>query len=311
MDTRPASGLGSRRSRPSDPKAIVSRISKVLLSLSLLAALGFLVACSEKSDDTGSDTDSTVALSDCTPDTLETAKDGKLTIATDDPAFPPYFEDNDPSNGKGFESAVGYAIADQLGFTEDQVEWTVEPFNSSYAPGPKDFDFDLNQISITPDREKAVSFSVPYYTANQAVLVKKGSDLDGITSLDDLKDASIGVQVGTTSLTAVEDQIQPNSDPKIFNNSNDVVTAFKQDQVDAIVVDLPTAIYLRDAELSGTVVAGQFEQEGGDQWGALMTKDSDLKGCVDKAINTLKENGTLEEITNQWMADSAKAPMLS
>ncbi|MCB0830339.1 MAG: amino acid ABC transporter substrate-binding protein, partial [Solirubrobacterales bacterium] len=171
--------------------------------------------------------------------------------------------------------------------------------------------FDLNQISITPDREKAVSFSVPYYTANQAVLVKKGSDLDGITSLDDLKDASIGVQVGTTSLTAVEDQIQPNSDPKIFNNSNDVVTAFKQDQVDAIVVDLPTAIYLRDAELSGTVVAGQFEQEGGDQWGALMTKDSDLKGCVDKAINTLKENGTLEEITNQWMADSAKAPMLS
>ena len=289
-------------------------MSRNRLVLFLIAVLGLalFVGCgsSDDSSNEGSGSSGATTASDCTPEGLGTFKDGVLTIATDSPAYPPYFEDDDPTNGKGFESALGYAIAGELGFNDSQVEWATVPFDASYRPGPKDFDFDLNQISITADREKAVSFSVPYYTANQAVLVKKGSELDGITSLDQLKDASIGVQVGTTSLDAVEEQIQPEADPKIFNNSNDVVTAFKQDQVDAIVVDLPTAIYLRDAELSDTVVAGQFEQEGGDQWGALMAKDSDLKGCVDQAIETLRENGTLEELTNQWMADSAKAPML-
>ncbi len=289
-------------------------MSRNRLVLFLIAVLGLalFVGCgsSDDSSNEGSGSSGATTASDCTPEGLGTFKDGVLTIATDSPAYPPYFEDDDPTNGKGFESALGYAIAGELGFNDSQVEWATVPFDASYRPGPKDFDFDLNQISITADREKAVSFSVPYYTANQAVLVKKGSELDGITSLDQLKDASIGVQVGTTSLDAVEEQIQPEADPKIFNNSNDVVTAFKQDQVDAIVVDLPTAIYLRDAELSDTVVAGQFEQEGGDQWGALMSKDSDLKGCVDQAIETLRENGTLEELTNQWMADSAKAPML-
>jgi polar amino acid transport system substrate-binding protein len=293
----------------------VSR-KRLVLFLFAIFALAVFVGCGSSDDDSssensGTDSGSTVAASDCTPANLSTFKDGVLTIGTDSPAYPPYFEDDDPTNGKGFESALGYAIAGELGFNDSQVEWATVPFNASYAPGPKDFDFDLNQISITPAREKAVTFSEPYYTANQAVLVKKGSDLDGITSLDQLKDASIGVQIGTTSYDAVVEQIDPSSDPKTFDNSNDVVTAFKQDQVDAIVVDLPTAIYLRDAELSDTVVAGQFEQEGGDQWGALMAKDSDLKGCVDQAINTLKEDGTLEEITNQWMADSAKAPLLN
>lgn len=289
--------------------------NRLVLFLIAIFALAVFVGCGssdDSSDDSPSSGDTTTtAASDCTPESMNTFKDGVLTIGTDSPAYPPYFEDDDPSNGKGFESALGYAIAGELGFNNSQVEWATVPFNASYAPGEKKFDFDLNQVSITAPREKAVSFSVPYYTANQAVLVKKGSDLDGITSLDDLKDATIGVQVGTTSLEAVEDQIDPDTDPKIFDNSNDVVTAFKQDQVDAIVVDLPTAIYLRDAELSGTVVAGQFEQEGGDQWGAVMAKDSDLKGCVDQAIDTLRENGTLEEITNQWMADSAKAPLLN
>jgi polar amino acid transport system substrate-binding protein len=291
----------------------VSR-NRLVLFLIAIFALAVFVGCGssdDSSDDNSSSGDTTTtAASDCTPEGMNTFKDGVLTIGTDSPAYPPYFEDDDPSNGKGFESALGYAIAGELGFNNSQVEWATVPFNAAYAPGEKKFDFDLNQVSITPAREKAVTFSAPYYTANQAVLVKKGSDLDGITSLDDLKEATIGVQIGTTSLDAVDEQIDPDNDPKIFDNSNDVVTAFKQDQVDAIVVDLPTAIYLRDAELSGTVVAGQFEQEGGDQWGAVMAKDSDLKGCVDQAINTLREDGTLEEITNQWMADSAKAPLL-
>ncbi|HMT04725.1 MAG TPA: ABC transporter substrate-binding protein [Solirubrobacterales bacterium] len=288
--------------------------NRLVLLLIALLSLAVFVGCGSSddssSDESGSTESNTTTASDCTPESLSTFKDGVLTIGTDSPAYPPYFEDDDPTNGKGFESALGYAIASELGFNDSQVEWATVPFNASYAPGPKNFDFDLNQISITPAREKAVTFSVPYYTANQAVLVKKGGELDGITSLDQLKDASIGVQIGTTSFDAVEEQIQPESEPKVFDNSNDVVTAFKQEQVDAIVVDLPTAIYLRDAELSGTVVAGQFEQEGGDKWGALMAKDSDLKGCVDQAIDTLTEDGTLEELTNQWMADSAKAPKL-
>lgn len=288
--------------------------NRLVLLLIALLSLAVFVGCGSNddssSDESGSSDGATTTASDCTPESLNTFKDGVLTIGTDSPAYPPYFEDDDPTNGKGFESALGYAIATELGFNDSQVEWATVPFNASYAPGPKNFDFDLNQISITPAREKAVTFSVPYYTANQAVLVKKGGELDGITSLDQLKDASIGVQIGTTSFDAVEERIQPESDPKVFDNSNDVVTAFKQEQVDAIIVDLPTAIYLRDAELSGTVVAGQFEQEGGDQWGALMAKDSDLKSCVDQAIDTLSEDGTLEELTNQWMADSAKAPKL-
>jgi len=251
-----------------------------------------------------------VAASDCTPESLDTYKDGVLTVGTDSPAYPPYFEDDDPTNGRGFESAVAYAIAGELGFADSEVEWAKIPFNASYAPGPKKFDFDVNQISITPAREKAVTFSTPYYTANQAVLVAKGSDLEDVTDLDQLKDVQIGVQIGTTSLEAVNDEIEPTTEPKVFDNSNDVVTALKQGQVDAVVLDLPTAIYLRDAELPGSKVVGQFEDEDGDQWGALMSKDSSLAACVNKAIESLDESGRLEEITDQWMSDSASAPKL-
>ncbi|MGK2955249.1 MAG: ABC transporter substrate-binding protein [Solirubrobacterales bacterium] len=272
--------------------------------------MAFLIGCSDDSSDSSSDDTATTA-STCDPANLNTFEDGVLTIGTDSPAYPPYFEDDDPSNGKGFEGALAYAIADELGFNKSEVEWATVPFNASYAPGPKKFDFDLNQISITAAREKVVDFSVPYYTANQAVLVKKDSDLAGITSLDELSDATIGVQIGTTSLDDVESAIDPETDPKVFDNSNDVVSALKQDQVDAVVLDLPTAIYLRDVEVPGTAVAGQFTGEGGDEWGALLAKDSELTECVDKAIEALKADGRLEEITDQWMSKSASAPELS
>ncbi len=274
-------------------------------------ALGLVAGCGSGSTDEKEATGgSMVAAKDCTPERLDTYKPGVLTVGTDSPAYPPYFEDDDPSNGRGFESAVAYAIAGELGFTDSQVEWTKVPFNASYAPGSKQFDFDLNQISITKAREKAVTFSVPYYTANQAVLVAKGSDLKDVTSLDQLKDVQLGVQIGTTSLDAAKQAIEPSVEPKVFDNSNDVVTALRQSQVDAVVVDLPTAIYLRDAELPGSRVIGQFEAEGGDQWGALMARDSPIAPCVDRAVESLEESGRLREITDKWMSESASAPML-
>src|ERR687891_178206 len=205
-----------------------------LIALALvIAALAVLAACGDDDDDGGSastDAAATEQADACAPDQLAVKNAGQLTVGTDKPAFPPYFVDDDPTNGKGFESAVAYAVADELGFQKSEVKWTVVPFNSSYAPGPKKFDFDINQISITPAREKVVDFSDPYYVANQAVVLGKGSDLQ-VSSLADLKDATIGVQIGTTSLDAVNEVIDPSTDPKVFNDSNDVVTALKQDQV--------------------------------------------------------------------------------
>ena len=242
---------------------------------------------------------------------MQTQTAGELTVATDKPAYPPYFENDDPTNGKGFESATAYAIANQLGYAKSDVKWVTEPFNSSYAPGPKDFDFDVNQISITPARSQHVDFSAPYYTANQAVVASKGSSAAGATSLADLKDASIGVQIGTTSLDAVNSEIQPSNQPKVFNDSNDVVTALKEGQVDAVVVDLPTALYLTAAQVPSATIVGQFSAPGGDQWGALLDKGSSLTGCVSHAIDELRSSGELGKIENRWMSKAAQAPTLN
>jgi polar amino acid transport system substrate-binding protein len=281
----------------------VRLLAAILLALSLV-----LVACGEDEEEPAAE--STPAADACAKDQLQTFKDGVLTVGTDKPAFPPYFIDDDPTNGEGFESAVAYAIARELGFEESAVEWTVVPFNASYRPGPKDFDFDVNQISITPQRARRVDFSEPYFTAPQAVIATKRSPAADAASLADLKDATIGVQIGTTSLDAVTASIQPSEQPKVFDDSNAVVTAIKQDQVDAVVVDLPTALFLTAVELPNASVVGQFDAPGGDEWGALLEKDSPLTPCVNEAIATLKESGELDEITQQWMSESADAPVL-
>ncbi|HZO06653.1 MAG TPA: ABC transporter substrate-binding protein [Solirubrobacterales bacterium] len=286
-------------------------MKKLYATLAFVLVLGLLVAGCGSSDDDSSGTEGgTTATVDCKPGALETQSDGVLTIATDKPAYPPYFEDDDPTNGEGFESAVAYAIADQLGYPAAKVEWTVEPFNSSYAPGPKDFDFDVNQISITPAREKAVDFSAPYYVANQAVLALKDSDAAKATSLEELQDAQLGVQIGTTSLEAAEEVIEPSSKPEVFNNSTDVTTALKNGQIDAIIVDLPTALYLTAVEIPEATVVGQFSAPGGDQWGALLAKESALTECVSQAVEELESSGELEEITTKWMSTAAGAPVL-
>jgi polar amino acid transport system substrate-binding protein len=287
------------------------RTRLALLLLVLVASLT-VVACGDDDEEGGSDAAETTAQADsCSMEQLALVSPGQLTVGTDKPAFPPYFVDDDPTNGKGFESAVAYAVADELGFAKADVKWTVVPFNSSYAPGPKEFDFDINQISITPDREKAVDFSKPYYVAPQAVVTAEGSDLGEVGSLADLKDATIGVQIGTTSLDAVEEVVDPSSDPKVFNDSNDVVTALKQNQVDAIVADLPTAFYITAAQVPGSTIAGQFNAPGGDSFGLLLEKDSELTPCLDKAIESLESSGELKEITDRWMGEAAGAPELN
>jgi polar amino acid transport system substrate-binding protein len=279
-------------------------MKRLAAALILVPVLLLLAGCGESKDE------STATATACTPDKLPTHAKGVLTVATDKPAYPPYFEDDEPANGEGFESAVAYAIGKQLGYAPGKIKWTVETFNSSYAPGPKDFDFDVNEISITAPREKAVDFSSPYYTANQAVVALKGSDAAGATSLADLQDTKIGVQIGTTSLSAVEEAIDPSDRPEVFNSSNDVVTALKNEQIDAIVVDLPTALYITAAQVPAATVVGQFAAPGGDQWGALLAKGSALTACVSEAVDALKSSGQLEQITKRWMSDAAGAPEL-
>jgi polar amino acid transport system substrate-binding protein len=249
------------------------------------------------------------APSSCTKGALALATPGQLTVGTDKPAYPPYYQDNDPTNGKGFESAVAYAVARQLGFSQSQVKWTVVPFNSSYAPGPKHFDFDINQISITPPRAKHVDFSSPYFTAPQAVVALKQSPAANATSLAALSNAKLGVQVGTTSLDAVSASIKPKIQPQVYNDSNDTVRALKQGRIDAIVVDLPTAFYITAAQVPQARIVGQFAAPGGDRWGLLAQKGSRLTPCLDKALAKLSQSGALKRLQDRWMGGDA-APAL-
>jgi polar amino acid transport system substrate-binding protein len=284
---------------------------RLLIALLAAAALLTVAACGDDDDAPPAQQQAadTPAGPSCEKADLELKAGGQLTVGTDKPAFPPYFVDDDPTNGKGFESAVAYAIADQLGFDKSEVKWKVVPFNASFKPGPKDFDFDVNQISITDQRKRAVDFSEPYYESPQAVIAQKKSPAAQAASLADLKDTQIGVQIGTTSLDAVNASIQPSKQPKVFDDSNATVTALKQNQVEAVVTDLPTALYLTAAEIPSATVVGQFSAPGGDTWGALLEKDSPLTECVSKAISDLRDSGDLDQITEKWMGAETAAEL--
>lgn len=289
------------------------------LALAALATTTLaLTACAptdEADTDAGADTSSgseAPAADECTPDAMETVTDGTLTIATDDPAYEPWFVDNDPSNGKGYESAVAYAIAEQLGYTAEQVTWVTVPFNKVVQPGPKDFDFDVNQVSITEARRKAVDFSSGYFDVVQTVITNKGSAIDGATSIADLADAKLGAQVGTTSYTAITDQIQPSEDPAVFDTNDQAVQALKNGQIDGIVVDLPTAYFMTAVQLDDGMIVGQLPLPDGEpeQFGAVLGKDSPLTGCVSGAVDVLREDGILDQISQEWLAQQG-APELS
>lgn len=293
-----------------------------LAVVTLTAAAIALSACAptdeaDSGTDAGTDSAETSeseapAADACTPDALETVADGTLTIATDDPAYEPWFVDNDPTNGEGYESAVAYAIAEQLGYTAEQVAWVKVPFNKVVQPGPKEFDFDVNQVSITEARREAVDFSSGYYDVVQTVITNKGSAIDGATSLADLADAKLGAQVGTTSYTAITDQIQPSAEPAVFDTNDQAVQSLKNGQIDGIVVDLPTAYFMTAVQLDDGVIVGQLPLPDGEpeQFGAVLAKDSPLTDCVSQAVDTLREDGVLDQIGQEWLAQQG-APELS
>ncbi|MFC2687992.1 MAG: ABC transporter substrate-binding protein [Arachnia propionica] len=270
---------------------------------------------------------STVLLGSCTiasdgkntPDSasasegaLKTVTPGKLTIATGEPAYSPWVENNDPASGKGFEAAVAYAVAGKLGFANADVVWVRSTFDAAVAPGAKDWDFNLQQFSITEERRKAVDFSSPYYTTAQAVVTLKGSPVSGATTVAELKGALLGAQTGTTSHRMLTETVAPTTAPSVFNNSQDTVQALKGGQVDAIVVDLPTALYLVASELDDGVVVGQFaDTSGGDQFGLVLPKGSALTAAVTGAVDALRADGTLDSLTKTWLSETVNVPVLS
>ena len=274
-----------------------------LLSVAVISTALILSGCA-KSDSATSEEAASCAKAD-----LATLESGKLTIATGEPAYYPWVIDDSPESGNGFEGAVAYAVAKQLGFTKDEVVWVRTTFDSAVTPGAKNFDFNLQQFSITAERSTAVDFSSPYYTAPQAIVSFKGSKIEGKTSIAELKDAKLGAAVGTTSLDAIQNQI--GIKPQVFNDNAAGVSALKNGQIDGLVVDLPTAFYLSGVEVTNGLIVGQLPSSGsGDKFGLLMSKGSALTSCVSAAVDAITADGTLAAITDKWLATDAGAPVL-
>jgi polar amino acid transport system substrate-binding protein len=275
------------------------------------------VACgSTKKSSSGT----TTAASSCSnKDDLNLVTTDQLTIGTDNPAFPPWFggtphkpwQVSDPNSGKGYESAVAYAVAKQLGFDKSEVKWIHVPFANSYAPGPKSFDFDINQISFTPARAKVVDFSDSYYDVNQSVVVNKGTPIASAKSVAALKPYDLGAQLGTTSYQFIQDTIQPTKKPSVFPSNTGAVQALKNKQIDGLVVDLPTAFYVTAVQVPNGKVLGQFPADpGGEHFGMVFEKGNSLRKCLNTALAELHSNGTLEQLQQQWLAKATGAPIL-
>lgn len=288
----------------------------------LVLAAAALAGCAPTEESTGAASASasgasssgTASAADCSPEALQTLEPGVLTVATSEPAYEPWVVGDDPTTGDGFEPAVAYAIAEQLGYAEGDVTWVRADFNAAIQPGPKTFDLDLNQFSTSPERATAVDFSSPYYDVAPAVVATASSPAAGATSIADLAGLRLGAQVGTTSLSVITDQIAPTTQPLVYNTNDDAVLALQNGQVDALVVDLPTAFYMTGAQLDDGVVVGQLPTaEGADveQFGAVLELGSPLTACVSSAVDALREDGTLAELQQTWLADAAEAPLLS
>jgi polar amino acid transport system substrate-binding protein len=268
---------------------------------------------------TTTEAQTTTTALDCTVANLNLVTPGQLTVATGEPAFPPWVGTvdgegfDDPTSKLGFEAALVYDIAEQLGFSDDQVIWTRVGFNEAIAPGPKDWDFDIQQYSITADREEVVDFSEPYYTTHQALVVFPDSPYANATSVDDLKDAILGAQVGTTSLDFIEEVIQPNTAPFVYDENVDLEAAMNAGQIDGLVVDLPTAYYVTAVQVEGSIIAGEFTTMSAnpDNYGILFAKGNPLVPCVNQAIDTLKANGTLQDLEDTFLTQGGAIPQIS
>lgn len=261
------------------------------------------------------------AAEECSPDSLATKTAGRLTIGTDNPAFPPYWEPapdgedptdpwefGDPTNKGGLEGAVAWAVAEELGYGDDSVDFIAVPFDNSYTPGEKDFDFYLAQVSFTEERSQVVDMSDGYYFSNQALVSNADTPITEAGSITDVAEFRLGVQAGTTSLAYIEEQIQPSSDPSVYSSNDAAIAALNAGQIDGIVVDLPTAFFVTAVQMDSGVVVGQFPPEGDEQehFSLVLEQDSPLTNCVNAAIGTLD----LEEFAQEWLSDNADVPVL-
>ena len=285
-----------------------------MAAIAVLAASAGLTGCASESSSSsaasGTSSSASAAAASCSNAAIQSQLYAKvvLTVATDKPVYPPWFVNNKPTNGQGYESAVAYAVAAQLGFPKSQVTWAYEPFNSSYAPGPKKFDFDINEISYSAARAQAVTFSDSYYDVQQALVALKSSPIVTKHSPADLKTYIYGDQVGTTSLQFINSQIQPTHTPKVFETLNDVKQALQTKQIAALVTDTPTAEFIT-TEIPGSTVVAQFPSTG-EHYGLLFAKGNQLVTCVNKALATLKGNGTLAKLTAQYLKDFTSVPTI-
>ncbi len=287
-----------------------------LAAFTALAVGVGLSACASSSTSTSTSTgtgatSSASAAAACSNSAIqgELYTKGVLTVATDQPAYPPWFDNNKPSDGKGYESAVAYAVAAQLGFAPSQVKWAYEPFNNSYAPGPKKFDFDINEISYSAQRAQVVTFSISYYAVQQALVALKTSPIVTKHSPADLKTYVFGDQVGTTSLAFINSEIQPTQTPRVYESLNDVKTALQDKQITALVTDTPTAQYISSSEIPGSIMVAQFPSTG-EHYGLLFAKGNPLVGCVNKALATLTSNGTLTHLQNEYLSIYTSVPTI-
>lgn len=281
------------------------------VSAATVALLATAVGCAPQPEEKSSAASTESAGTTCAKGKLATETSGKLAIATDEPAYEPWFKDDKPANGEGFESAVAYAVAKQLGYDKANVVWQSVPFNKAFAPGEKTFDFDINQVSISAERKKAVDF---VRLLRRAPGRRRAEELKAAkaTSIADLKGLKLGAQVGTTSLNYLEDVVKPTQEPAAYAKNDQAKAALQNGQVDAIVLDLPTAFYVTAAEVTDAKIVGQFENQGGtpEQFGLVLDKGSALTSCVTSAVDALRKDGTLASIEKQWLSDAVDAPVL-
>jgi polar amino acid transport system substrate-binding protein len=248
----------------------------------------------------------------CAPAKLKTLHHGVLTLGADDPLYEPWYADNNPANGKGFEDAVAYAVAAELGYPKAEVHWVRVTFNNAIAPGPKTFDYDLDEFSIDAQRRQAVDFSTPYYTVHEAIVGLSGTAAAKTHTLAAVRQLQLGAQVGTTDYTTIMDQIRPTKSPRIYNSNSDAVQALEDRQIQGLVVDLPTAFEITSGEAKGTMIIGQLQSVPGnpEQFGIVLDKGSPLTTCADKAVRRISANGSLAALDKKWLAQVGAAPVL-